>query len=114
MGRSYLHTNNRAVINEKKGADAGIDGRAYFKTGKNKNAKVMFQVKSGGINRGDVAKLRGDMERDETALAVLTTLEKPRPPTTTEAKPPGHYKYEIREGYGTTTPCHDTRYRGAR
>ena len=36
------YTNNRAVINEKKGADAGIDATAYFKTGKHDNAKIIF------------------------------------------------------------------------
>jgi site-specific DNA-methyltransferase (adenine-specific) len=73
------YTNNRAVINEKKGADAGIDARAFFKTGKLDNAKIIFQVKSGGVKRGDIATLRGDMEREEAALAVLITLEEPTP-----------------------------------
>ena len=61
------YTNNRAVINEKKGADAGIDARAFFKTGKNDNAKIIFQVKSGGVKRGDIATLRGDMGREDAA-----------------------------------------------
>lgn len=88
------YTNNRAVINEKKGADAGIDGRAYFKTGKHDNAKIIFQVKSGGVNRGDVAQLRGDMDREEAALAVLITLEEPSRAMTIEAKAAGQYKHE--------------------
>jgi DNA modification methylase len=74
------YTNNRAVINEKKGADAGIDARAYFMTGKDDNAKVIFQVKSGGVKRGDIATLRGDMGRENAALAVLITLEDPSKP----------------------------------
>jgi site-specific DNA-methyltransferase (adenine-specific) len=45
------YTSNRAVINEKKGADAGTDARAFFMTGKNDNAKIIFQVKSGGVKR---------------------------------------------------------------
>jgi hypothetical protein len=69
------YTNNRAVINDKKGADAGIDGRAYFKVGKKDNAKIVFQVKSGGVSRKDIATLRGDMEKENAALAVLITLE---------------------------------------
>jgi hypothetical protein len=69
------YTNNRAVINDKKGADAGIDGRAYFKVGKKDNAKIVFQVKSGGVSRKDIAMLRGDMEKENAALAVLITLE---------------------------------------
>jgi len=34
-------------------SDGGIDGRAYFKVGKKDNAKIIFQVKSGGVGRGD-------------------------------------------------------------
>jgi len=68
------YTNNRAVINEKKGADAGIDAIGYFLTSKNENAKLIFQVKSGGVKRGDIATLRGDMGRENAALAILITL----------------------------------------
>lgn len=88
------YTNNRAVINDKRGADAGIDGTAYFLTGKNDNAKVVFQVKSGGVKRGDIATLRGDMEREGAALAVLITLEDPTGPMVREAKAAGQYTHE--------------------
>ena len=88
------YTNNRAVINEKKGADAGIDAVAYFKTGKTENAKIIFQVKSGGVKRGDIATLRGDMGREGAALAVLVTLEEPTGPMNSEAKSAGQYKHE--------------------
>ncbi|HZL60399.1 MAG TPA: DNA methyltransferase, partial [Stellaceae bacterium] len=88
------YTNNRAIINDKKGADAGIDGVAYFKTGKTDNAKIVFQVKSGGVNRGDIATLRGDMEREKASLAVLITLEEPSAPMKAEAKGAGHFKLE--------------------
>ncbi|HXM10347.1 MAG TPA: restriction endonuclease [Terriglobales bacterium] len=88
------YTNNRAVINEKKGADAGIDARAYFMTGKNDNAKIIFQVKSGGVKRGDIATLRGDMGREKAALAVLITLEEPSRPMLKEAKAAGQYLHE--------------------
>lgn len=88
------YTNNRAIINEKKGADAGIDARAYFMTGKNDNAKIIFQVKSGGVKRNDIATLRGDMTREEAALAVLITLEEPSNPMIKEAKAAGQYSHE--------------------
>jgi site-specific DNA-methyltransferase (adenine-specific) len=88
------YTNNRAIINEKKGADAGIDARAYFMTGKDDNAKIIFQVKSGGVKRGDIATLRGDMGRENAALAVLITLEEPSRPMTAEAKAAGQYRHE--------------------
>lgn len=88
------YTNNRAIINDKKGADQGIDGMAYFLTGKDENAKIIFQVKSGGVGRGDVAKLRGDMEREQAAMAVLITLEKPTRPMNDEAKAAGTFRHE--------------------
>jgi DNA modification methylase len=88
------YTENRAVINDKKGADAGIDGIGYFLTAKNDNAKIIFQVKSGGVKRGDIATLRGDMEREKAALAVLITLEEPSGPMVSEAKAAGQYRHE--------------------
>jgi DNA modification methylase len=91
---ALTYTNNRAIINEKKGADAGIDATAYFLTGKNANAKIIFQVKSGGVKRSDIATLRGDMDREAAALAILITLEEPSRPMLNEAKGAGQYKHE--------------------
>jgi DNA modification methylase len=89
------YTNNRAVINEKKGADAGIDALAFFQTGAKDNAKIIFQVKSGGVKRGDIATLRGDMGREEAALAVFITLEPPSAPMIREAKAAGQYSHDL-------------------
>jgi DNA modification methylase len=88
------YSNNRAIINDKKGADKGIDGVAYFMTGKTDNAKIIFQVKSGGVKRNDIATLRGDMEREQAALAILITLEKPSKPMIEEAKAAGLFNHE--------------------
>jgi site-specific DNA-methyltransferase (adenine-specific) len=88
------YTNNRAVINEKKGADAGVDARAFFKTGRTDNAKIIFQVKSGAVQRGDIAKLRGDMEREQAALAIFLTLDEPTRNMLNEAKSAGQYRHE--------------------
>jgi site-specific DNA-methyltransferase (adenine-specific) len=88
------YTNNRAIINEKKGADAGVDARAFFMTGRADNAKIIFQVKSGGVKRGDIATLRGDMGRERAALAVLITLEEPSRVMVSEAKAAGQFSHE--------------------
>lgn len=88
------YTKNRAIINEKKGADAGIDAIAFFMTGKADNAKIIFQVKSGGVKRGDIATLRGDMGREGAAMAILITLEPPTKPMMGEAKAAGQYLHE--------------------
>lgn len=98
------YTNNRAVINEKKGADAGIDGIAYFKVGKKDNAKIIFQAKSGGVSRKDIATLRGDMQRTEAPLGVLITLEPPTKPMILEAKAAGQYHHpDMGKAYDSIT-----------
>jgi DNA modification methylase len=89
------YTINRAIINDKKGADRGIDGTAFFMTNKKDNAKIVFQVKSGSVKRGDVATLRGDMEREQAAMAVLITLEKPTHAMIEDAKAAGTYHHEM-------------------
>jgi DNA modification methylase len=80
------YTNNRAIINEKKGADRGIDGVAYILTAEDESVKMLLQVKSGNVSRGDIAKLRGDMEREGAKIGTFITLEKPSGPMKTEAK----------------------------
>jgi len=50
-------------------------------------------VKSGGVKRGDVATLRGDMGRETAALAVVDHGSKNRVgPMVSEAKAAGQYK----------------------
>ena len=89
------YTNNRAAINDKKGADAGIDGTVYFLTSPTENASMVFQVKSGGVSRGDIAKLRGDMDREGAAMATFITLENPTGPMIAEAKAVGQYNHQL-------------------
>lgn len=89
------YTNNRGIINDKKGADAGIDGTVYFMTTGTDNAKMVLQVKSGGVGRGDIAKLRGDMDREGAVMATFITLEDPTAPMITEAKGTGRYHHAV-------------------
>ncbi len=89
------YTSNRGKINEKKGADAGIDGRVYFMTGRTESATMIFQVKSGIVHRDDIAKLRGDMEKDGAALATLITLTEPTDPMFRDARAAGLYHHEL-------------------
>ena len=83
------------MIHEKKGADAGIDGLVYFLTGKADSDKMVFQVKSGAVTRGDIAKLKGDMQREGAALATFITLEESTGPMRNEAKAAGFYRHEL-------------------
>jgi DNA modification methylase len=89
------YTNNRAIVNTKKGADEGIDGTVYFLTSKTESAKMIFQVKSGGVNRKDIAALRGDMEREKAPIATLITLEEPTASMKNEARGAGLYTHEL-------------------
>jgi len=89
------YTNNRAIINDKKGGDQGIDGTAYFLTEKNDNAKIILQVKSGMVGRGDVSKLNNDRAREGAELAVLLTLKKATKGMMDEAAAAGIYDHKL-------------------
>jgi DNA modification methylase len=89
------YTSNRATVNQKKGADGGIDGTAYFQTGKTETDKLVLQVKSGHVGRGDIAKLKGDMQRENAALATFITLEDSTGPMRSEAKTAGSYRHVL-------------------
>lgn len=63
----------------KKGADKGIDGRAYYIDHTDNEAKlIVISVKGGSTNPGHVRDLRGVMEREKAAIGVFVTR---RPPT---------------------------------
>jgi DNA modification methylase len=89
------YTNNGAVVHEKKSADRGIDGVAYFYSRADETSKMIFQVKSGNVDRGDVAKLSGDMQREGAAVAVLITLENSSRNMRLEAKSAGPYVHPM-------------------
>lgn len=81
----------------KKGADRGIDGIILFREKvdyKNpKLKKIIVQVKGGGTNRGDVARLKGDLEREDAPMGILITLRNATSEMRREAAMAGEYKY---------------------
>jgi site-specific DNA-methyltransferase (adenine-specific) len=89
------YSNNRAVVNDKKGADQGIDGTAFFMTGSTDNGKIVFQVKSGKVGRGDISKFNNDRLREEAELGYYITLEPPTQPMVKEAKAAGTYEHIV-------------------
>src|SRR5882672_696233 len=90
------YTNNRAVINEKKGADGGIDARSHFAARSSKDSdKIVYQVKSGNVGRKDIAAFRGDIAREEAAMGIYITLNEPTEPMIKEAKKAGKYYHEL-------------------
>lgn len=97
-----------------KGADRGVDGLLYFYETERKDLinrikedapavrkdpvhreKIIVQVKGGGVNRGDVATLLGDVENQKAAGGVLMTLEKPSKQMRTEVADAGRYSSKL-------------------
>lgn len=95
MWAVLTYTNNRAVINSKKGGDKGIDGTAYFLTGTSENAKMVFQVKSGTVGRGDIAKLNNDRAREGAEIGILLTLQPPTQGMREEASAADQYTHVL-------------------
>jgi site-specific DNA-methyltransferase (adenine-specific) len=98
---------------EGKGADCGVDGLLYYYETERKDIpgrvieeplprsepvhreKIIVQVKGGGVNRGDVATLLGDVENQKAAAGVLVTLEKPSKQMRTEAADAGRFQSKL-------------------
>ena len=86
------YSNNRAIINQKKGADKGIDGIAYFRSERDEPEKIILQVKSGKVSSRDIRDLQGTMTRENAVLGVFITLQKPTKDMVKEAKEAGIYR----------------------
>jgi DNA modification methylase len=87
------YSNNQARINEKKGADAGIDGIAYFHIDNSTNGKAIFQVKSGNSNRATLATLNSDRLREKAEFGFLITMDLPTKAMRDEIAAAGKYKH---------------------
>ena len=88
---SILSYCNKAMINEKKGSDRGIDGRAVISEAADKSRQVIFSVKSGGVGVDMVRDLCHVVEREAAAMGIFITLEDPSKPMIAEAKEMGIY-----------------------
>ena len=65
-------------VDEKKGADKGIDGRLYFQDDAAGHSKqVIFSVKAGHTSVPHVRDLRGVLDREKAAIGVLISMESP-------------------------------------
>ncbi len=90
------YSNNRAVINDKKGADKGVDAIAYFQGDKDNREKIIFQVKSGNVKSGDIRDLQGTMTLQGAALGIFITLKPPSKDMIQTAKSAGIYRSPYR------------------
>jgi hypothetical protein len=83
-------------VEQKKGADKGIDGWLYFHdeadNARSKTKQIVISVKSGNVGVKDVRDLRGVVERERAQIGVLITLEKPTKAMRTEAAGAGFYQ----------------------
>ena len=79
----------------RRGADSGIDGYInFFDDNSGKPKRVVAQVKSGGVQRGQIATLKGDMEREGAEIGLFITLNPPTRPMVQEAASAGLYAPE--------------------
>lgn len=80
-------------VDQKKGADHGIDGRLYFhdEAKGRKTKQIILQVKAGHTSVAHVRDLRGVIEREKAEIGVLICMEKSTRPMIKEATGAGFY-----------------------
>ena len=81
-------------VEEKKGADGGVDGKILFRDHpdpKQKPQAIVFSVKGGGIGVKDVRELSDVVRRTGSAIRVLISIEEPTKPMVAEAAGAGFY-----------------------
>ncbi len=89
------YSDNRAVINEKKGADKGIDGVAYTRKSKDEVLPVMLSVKSGkNVGVSEVRDLFGVVQSEGAACGIYISRHEPTKPMIEFAKQQGQFKPE--------------------
>ena len=85
---------NARPVEQKKGADRGIDGRIFFhdeaESGKTK--QIIISVKAGNTGPAHVRDLRGVVDREKAAMGLLITMEDPTAPMRKEAASAGFYE----------------------
>ena len=81
-------------VEQKKGADRGIDGRLYFhdegRGGKTK--QIIFSVKAGHVTVAHVRDLVGVVSREKAQIGAFLSLEPPTSPMRREAASAGFYE----------------------
>lgn len=80
-------------VEQKKGADRGIDGRLYFhdEAEGGKTKQIIFSVKAGHTGASHVRNLRGVLDREKPEIGVLISMQEPTQPMRTEAASAGFH-----------------------
>jgi site-specific DNA-methyltransferase (adenine-specific) len=86
-------------VEQKKGADHGIDGKVLFRDHPQatKPEQIIIQVKGGKTGVKDVRDLRGVLDRERAAMGVLISLQPPTGPMEAEAASAGFYTHKMNE-----------------
>jgi site-specific DNA-methyltransferase (adenine-specific) len=81
-------------VEEKKGADKGIDGRLYFHDDPNtrKTKQIIFSVKAGKTNAAHVRDLCHVVDREQAEMGVLISMHANTKPMRAEAADAGFYE----------------------
>jgi len=83
-------------VEQKKGADKGIDGRLYFHDdADSKTKQIVFSVKAGHTGVSHVRDLRGVLDREKAEIGVLITMQEPTSPMRSEAASAGFYTSSV-------------------
>ena len=89
----------RPANDRKKGADSGVDGYInFFDDNSGKPKRIIVQVKSGHVNRSQIATLKGDTEREKAEIGLFVTLVPPTGPMQQDAISAGFYEPEYFPG----------------
>ena len=80
-------------MEQKKGADRGIDGRLYFhdEGPRGRTKQIILSVKAGKTGVAHVRDLWGVVEREEAAIGVLISLQEPTRAMRQEVASAGFY-----------------------
>jgi site-specific DNA-methyltransferase (adenine-specific) len=76
---------------KKKGADGGIDGHIFFRSGAKTVEKAIVSVKGGGVGVKDIRELIAVVDRERAKIGVYISLEPPTEPMKKEAAGAGLY-----------------------
>jgi DNA modification methylase len=80
-------------VEQKKGADKGIDGRLYFHDEAGGSSKqIILSVKAGKTSVPHLRDLRGVLDREEAQIGVLISMQEPTQAMRKEAASAGFYK----------------------
>jgi site-specific DNA-methyltransferase (adenine-specific) len=76
---------------KKKGADGGIDGHIFFRSGAKTVEKAIVSVKGGGVGVKDIRELIAVVDRERAKIGVYISLESHTEPMRKEAAAAGLY-----------------------